>query len=178
MQIVVKELDQVLIKYQAMIQRVGERDAARAFSAALNHETSKSYTAVKKALLDQTGIPKGTVSASLTFKKASARNLVAAIEGRGRELPLKIFGARQFSYGVSAKPWNLKRKFPGSFIVKSYKGNVFHRIGKKRGPVEAMYGPSVSKEMVKDASLAAFDGTGNAVLKRALEHELPRVMKL
>ncbi|MEN9925754.1 MAG: hypothetical protein RL268_1880 [Pseudomonadota bacterium] len=178
MQIVIKQLDQTLIAYQAMIQRVGERDAARAFSAALNHETSKSFTAVKRALQGQTGIPKGTISASTSFKKASSKNLVAVIEGRGRALPLKLFGARQFSYGVSAKPWGRKQKFQGSFIIKSYDGNVFHRTSRKRGPLETMFGPSIPKELIKDDALSAFEGTGNAVLKRALEHELPRVMKL
>lgn len=177
MKLIIKELDQTLVKYHAMIQRVGERDAARAFAAALNHEVAKSHTAVKKALQHQTGIPKGTIASSMSLKKASTKNLVAVIEGRGRALPLKLFSARQFKYGVAAKPWGRKQKFPGAFIIKSYEGNVFHRTSRKRGPLEGMFGPSIPKEMVKDETLQTFEQSGNAVMDRAM-HELSRILKV
>ncbi len=45
-QIVIKDLDQTRLRYEAMVQRVGEGSAALAFSRALNHEGRKTFTAV------------------------------------------------------------------------------------------------------------------------------------
>ena len=40
-----------------------------------------------------------------------------------------------------------------------------------------MYGPSVPKEMVKDATLEAFEQSTNDVATRAM-HELSRILKV
>lgn len=177
MQVVFKDLDQTRIRYEAMIQRVGEREANRAFSRALNHEGRKSFTAVKRALRKQTDIPAGMITAAMQFKSSSQRNLRTIIQGSGSELPLRFFGARQFSYGVRAKVWGKFQTYKSNFIVASLSGNVFHRTSRKRLPIQRTFGPSIPKEMVKDETAETFEQSGNAVMDRAM-HELSRILKV
>jgi hypothetical protein len=177
MQVVVKELDQTRIHYEAMVQRVGEGDAALAFSRALNHEGRKSFTAVKRALRKQTDIPAGMISAAMKFENSSRKNLTTIIRGKGSELPLRIFGARQFKYGVRAKVWGKTQVYKSQFIVAKLGGNVFHRTSRKRLPIQKTFGPSIPKEMVKDVTLETFERSGNAVMDRAM-HELSRILKV
>ncbi len=189
MQIVLKDLDQTRIRYEAMIQRIGEGNANKAFSRALNHEGRKTFTAVKRVLRKQTDIPPGIIAAAMKFRSSSQRNLRTIIQGRGSELPLRFFGARQFKYGVRAKVWGSFQTYPSNFIVASLNGNVFHRTGvfgkaakgryagKRREGIQRTFGPSIPKEMVKDKSLETFEQSGNAVMERAM-HELSRTLKV
>lgn len=177
MQVVIKELDQTRIRYEAMVQRVGERDAALAFSRALNYEGRKTFTAVKRSLRKQTDIPPFMITASMAFRSSSQRNLRTIISGSGKELPLRLFKPSQFSYGVRAKVWGKHQTYRSAFIVAKYGGNVSHRTSKKRFPIQRMFGPSIPKEMVKDETLETFEQSGNAVMDRAM-HELSRILKV
>lgn len=171
MQVILKDLDQTRIRYEAMVQKVGEGDAAVAFSRALNHEGRKSFTAVKRSLRQQTTIPTGIIAAAMQFKSSSRRNLRTIIQGRGSELPLRFFNPKQFRYGVRAKVWGRFQTYKSNFIVASLGGNVFHRTTKKRLPIQRSFGPSIPKEMVKDQTLQTFDASGNDVMERAM-HEI------
>ena len=177
MQVVIKDLDQTRIRYEAMVQQVGEGAAALAFSRALNHEGRKTFTAVKRSLRKQTDIPPFMITASMAFKSSSQRNLRTIISGSGKELPLRLFNPSQFSYGVRAKVWGKHQTYRSAFIVAKYEGNVFHRTSKKRFPIQKMFGPSIPKEMVKDETLETFEQSGNAVMVRAM-HELSRILKV
>lgn len=177
MQIVIKDLDQTRIRFEAMVQRVGERDAALAFSRALNHEGRKTFTAVKRTLRQQTDIPAFMITASMAFRSSSQRNLRTIISGVGKELPLRLFKPSQFSYGVRAKVWGRHQTYRSAFIVAKYGGNVFHRTSRKRFPIQKMFGPSIPKEMVQDQTLETFQQSGNSVMDRAM-HELSRILKV
>jgi hypothetical protein len=177
MQIVIKDLDQTRIRYEAMVQRVGDGNATLAFSRALNHEGRKSFTAVKRALRKQTDIPPGIISAAMKFKSSSRTNLRTIISGSGNELPLSLFRPAQFSYGVRVKVWGKHQIYRSAFIIAKYGGNVFHRTSKKRLPIRQMFGPSIPKEMVKDETLAAFEQSGNAIMDRAM-HEIARILRV
>jgi hypothetical protein len=176
-QIIIKDLDQTRLRYEAMVQKVGEGSAALAFSRALNHEGRKSFTAVKRALRRQTDIPPGIISAAMKFRSSSRANLRTIISGSGNELPLSLFRPAQFSYGVRAKVWGKHQIYRSAFIVAKYGGNVFHRTSKKRLPIQQMFGPSIPREMVKDQTLDAFEQSGNAIMDRAM-HELARILNV
>lgn len=177
MNLVIRDLDNTRIRYEAMIQRVGEKDANRAFARALSHEGRKGFTAVKRAVRQQSDIPSPLVNAGVKFKAARTSELRTVISGFGSELPLKHFKARQFSYGVRAKIWGRHQTFKSAFIIKAYDANVFIRKTSKRFPVEKLWGPSIPKELVKDDSLKAFENSNTQIMDRAM-HELSRILRV
>lgn len=189
MKVIVKDLDQTRIRYEAMVQQVGEGKAALAFSRALNHEGRKTFTAVKRALSKQTHIPPSMIAAAMKFRSSSKNHLRTIIAGSGKELPLRLFSPRQVKAGVKAKVWGRFQTYGSAFIVKSIGGNVFHRTGKfgkaskgryagqRREGIEKMYGPSIAKEMVKDETPQVFERSGNDIMDRAM-HELSRILKV
>ncbi|MCA1776062.1 MAG: hypothetical protein LC676_10765 [Loktanella sp.] len=173
--VVIRDLDQTRVRFEATMLRVGERDAKTAFRRALNHEGRKSYTAVKRALRKQTSIRSATVSKQTRFEGPRGDNLTATIEATGNHLGLVHFKPKQFSYGVRAKVWGESQRFPSAFIVGSLGGNVFKREGEGRLPIKRMFGPSIPREMIKDASIKAFEDKLDDVNKRAM-HELTRIL--
>ncbi len=109
--IVIRERDDVRRKYEAVLLLVDRRTANLAFSRALNRTGRPTFTALKRALRKQSDIPRALVDASVTFKPATSRTLQTAITGRGPYLPLRLFGARQFAYGVRAQVWGKHQQY-------------------------------------------------------------------
>lgn len=169
MQIQIKEMDVTRLHFEKALGQVGERLARLAFSRALNRDGNKTRTQVKRALRGQTGIKAGTINAGISTRPSSPSTLTYIIEGRGKPLPLSHFGARQFSYGVKASPWNVARKFASAFIVNAYGGNAFHRLSSSRFPIEGMFGPGVANELIKDESADTWRDAQPEVIRQATE---------
>ena len=67
------------------------------------------------------------------------------------------------------------QRFESAFLVGSLGNNAFVRKGKARFPIKKMFGPSIPKEMVQDATRAAFEAAQPNVLAEAtrqLQHLL------
>ena len=167
MRIVLTEADNVRIKFEAACFRIGEGSARQAFSLALNKEGRKAYTAHRRALAKQSSIPRDSVTAAMKFKGSTRATLETRIIGTGRHLPLSVFGAKQFSYGVRAKVWGRSQTYHSAFVVGRFDGNVFKRTGKARFPIEQLWGPAVPVEMLRDEALAAWEAQHGAVLGEA-----------
>ena len=167
MRIVFTEPDDVRIRFEAACFRIGEGSARQAFSLALNKEGRKAYTAHRRALVGQSSIPRGAVSAAMKFKGSTRSTLETRIIGTGRHLPLSVFGAKQFSYGVRAKVWGRAQTYPSAFVVGRFGNNVFKRTSKARFPIEQLWGPAVPVEMLRDEALAAWEAQHGKVLQEA-----------
>lgn len=182
--------DQVLARYGNQLKALGEGGARKAMARALNYEGKKMYSAVKSALHRQTSIRAGDVHRALKTRQArpgvsskGATALEFVIEGTGRELSLRYFSPSQKKAGTSAKVWGRRQMFnrafmgpkPGAIAMK-LNGNVFHRLSAERLPIEKMWGPSISKEMVKDQAKAAFEEAAPRVVSR-VEVEIATILR-
>jgi hypothetical protein len=177
-------MDQNAVRFQDAVAQVGDtKKAHNAFRRAINHTGAKAKTQVVRSLAKQMGLPQRKVREGLSFRRANFERLEYTITGQGRAMSLKEFGAKQFGYGVRAKPWGRSQRFAGAFIFAGTPssgqpvagGHVFKRTdGWHSTPIEKLYGPSIPKEMVKDASAAAFERTAGDLGAR-VGHELRRL---
>lgn len=158
----------------------------KAFRRALNHTNDKAFTAVKKALAPQVGLTqtKTVELGQVRTRRANFRELSAAIKSDGSHVDLKEFGAKQFSYGVRAKPWGQSRRFEHAFIYAGTlnsgrfvrEGSVFHRTSSSSLPIEKMFGPAIPEEMVKGATKDAWESKASEIEAR-IAHELRVITK-
>jgi hypothetical protein len=163
MQIAITPADNVLTIFEARCHQVGEGLARRAFSMAMNKEGRKSFTAVKRALVQQTSIKMSMVAASTKFVSAGPNRLETRIDGSGSAIPLIQFSPSAGPVGVSATVWGRRQTYPHTFFAYGQSG-VFKRLSPKRFPIQTVYGPAIPVELVKDESLATFEeGVGNIV---------------
>lgn len=201
MQVIVKgNLAEIL----APLQNLPEK-AQRAMREGLQEGGNKVRTSVRKALKPQMGVLKyGTIVANTTGTIANA-GMNYIIRGTGKGLPIKEFkvsgkagqGALRWSakqhwklqertgsgrFGpikdvppeVTASPWSVSRTFKRSFV-----GSGGYRAAIKDGgryKIRALYGPSVAKEIIKDASLAAFQSSVQVDVAPAIEKRLARII--
>lgn len=174
--------------YAALDALSGPRRTAAA-RRALNHTGAKVHTIVKRTLTKQMGL-----TSQKLFKdgrvlrpiKASGAHLEYQIVSTGRAVRLAEFGPNPSGPGIksrslSAAPWGNRRKFKRAFWIAggaawgrgNLKGsNIYMRIGKERFPVKALWGPNLNKELVKDATAAAFHATVASSLPARVEHEV------
>lgn len=179
--------DDELERFANMLGALGEADARKALSRAVNRVTRTVEGRVVRAIAKQSSIPAKIVRASVK-SRLSAHKGTGPISGvviaTGEPISLKHFGARQFSFGVRAKIWGEVRRFPGTFIFagtfRSGKpvagGHVWQRTSKKSLPIEKQLGPNVPDEMVRSQSLRVYEETVRTMLPARAQHEIGRIL--
>jgi hypothetical protein len=113
MQLIISARDQVLARYGNQLGALSEGQVRTALSRSLNHEGDKGRTQVKRALVKQTGIKYGAVDKAMATIRATPATLTYALKARGDETNIAWFGGVQRRKGVSAAPWNKRRRAKG-----------------------------------------------------------------
>lgn len=187
--ITIQTSDEVLRNYGNQIGAIGEGEAHKAFARAINRVTKTVESRVVRAVAKQSSIKVAVIRRSIKTQLVSPNIRHGhALEGKviatGRPIPLKDFGAKQFSWGVRARVWGRVQRFPGTFIFSgTYRsgkpvgsGHVFHRLTRDSNPIEVMYGPSVPEEMIRDESARVFHQTVGSMLPARISHEIQRLL--
>lgn len=174
------------IRFRRAVRMLGEGKAKKAFTRALNHTGAIVRTRVIRALAPQVGLSQAKVRqlGAIREQRARASGLEYKIESSGAAISLREFSARQFGYGVAAKPWGQRRRFESAFIFAGHPrsgnpvsgGHVFVRTSSSSFPIKKMFGPAIPKEMVKDESAEAFSDAA-ARLSPRINHEIRRLTR-
>ena len=114
---------------------------------ALNEIGGKMNTQVKRQTVKQLGVTYAQAGGGWDVRRANMGNLSFKITGSGRYMGLGEFGARQFDYGVRAKPWGKSRQFPHAFMVG---GQAFRRTSEARFPIKELWAGSIPREMERE----------------------------
>lgn len=164
-----------------------------AIARAVNHTGDKARTAVTRALVAQTSLPRKTIVAFLRVTKASAAKGTATyvLKGRGGNISLKYFGARETQKGVSSAPLGQREVFAGTFMKAgrfpdrvgkpNWNGQVFRRTGGKNSRGKDAFEKVVSgvflpEQLVTGASAEAFRTVAARDLPARLDYEMRRVI--
>jgi hypothetical protein len=163
--------DENLARFTQGMERLSDRQGLTVLVRALKSGGRQAYTQVKRTLVKEVGASYRKLPGALDEKLPTFSNLSYEIKADGSETNLGLFGPKQGKRGVSARPWAKRKTFRGTFVVPAYGGGVFHRLGPERGPIQALYGPNLARELHRDYTVAAWDAAMPAIAKR-LEHEL------
>jgi len=174
----------------AALEPLADNRKATALMRAMNHTGKKTFTAVKQTLAKQMGMTqKGVLSNGRALRKhpASAGNLEYRIISSGAAVRMSEFKYKASKKrGVTAWPWGKRHNFPTAFEIgsgaawgtgKLKQAGLYRRRTKARFPLEALYGPNINKELVKDATAAAFETIFKTELQPRVEHEVKQITK-
>ena len=167
-----------------------EAKARRAYRRALN-EAGRDVTApTYRALAKQTGLKPGVTRRALSAKKADMASLSFELHGRGGDISLKYFGARETREGVSAAPFGKRTVFAGRFMKggkfpkrKTLKlgGHVFRpKYGSRKWgrPFDRQKsGVIIPNEMVVGTTAQTFREVGESKLAEKVRRHIKLVTK-
>lgn len=176
------------LRFSNGIEQLGSTETMhrKVYRRALNKVGDKAYTRVIRAVGKQMGLKRvqvlkyggvGKVRANFTRQDYQ-------IVSRGEDVPLREFGAKQFSYGVRARPWGKATRFTGMFIMAGRwssgdpiaQGHVFQRVTSSSLPIEKQFGPNVPEEIVRNESADAFHAVADELPGR-IAHEIAQVTR-
>lgn len=157
---------------------LGEGKGKRAYAMALNKTATTVNANVKRTVAKQMGTSQANIvkHGGMKIIRANAGNLVAIIDVRGGYLPLKDFAPRQGKKGVSAAAWGKRKLYDRTFLNRGARaisgigpsgravagGHVFkntgkfNKVSKRNNAIEALWGPAVPREVVRDESQRTF----------------------
>jgi hypothetical protein len=180
----------------AALEPLADNRKATALMRAMNKVGDISFTAVKKTLAKQIGGSKGVRKStalllsngrSVNKRLATTANLEYAIVSRGPAIRMAEFKYTAHKKGgVVAWPWGQRHQFRTAFEIRSgaawgtgklKQAGLYRRRTKARFPLEALYGPNINKELVKDATAAAFETIFKTRLQPRVEHEVKQITK-
>lgn len=176
------------LRFSNAIETLGNSETMErtVYRRALNHIGAKAKTEVVRAVTKQIGLKRAQVIrfGGIDAKRADYRHLDYRITSTGGDIPLREFSAKQFSYGVRARPWGKSTRFPGLFINAGTwrsgravaSGHVFQRTTAASTPIEKQFGPNVPTEIVKGASAEAFNRLADELPAR-VAHELTQATR-
>lgn len=122
---------------------------------------------------------KGIVKRAFGLIRAKNWLLTAIVPSRGTVVPLRDYGARKTTKGVTANIEGKRKLWPGAFKIDKYGGHVFQRTTGKRLPIKKRFGPSIPTALAKQAirnaiqSVAARDFP--AVFREKLNYQLAKL---
>ena len=143
-----------ILRMEAAVEKLAGPRRVAAVRRALNHTGDKTCTRVRRAVAKQMGVPQKALNSggrTLRKRRASGSNLSYEIQSTGRAIRMKEFRWRQTRSGITAYPWGERHVFKSAFVINRWGGNLYRRRTNKRFPLEALYGPNINKELVKDA---------------------------
>ena len=125
-----------------------EKQVEVAAQQAINRVAATAKSIAVKSISSETGIQQKLVRDRIAIFKASRSALSAVVSAFKYAPNLIRYQAKQTKAGVSAKAWNQRKVYRGTFI--GNKGRtVFKRVGKARLPIKAVYGPSIPQTFIK-----------------------------
>ncbi|WP_051775873.1 phage tail protein [Paenibacillus tyrfis] len=176
-----KELKQATVSL-----RFVEKNIPKAFSAAMNRVSAGVKTEAAKKVRETYYVKHGDVLKTIKVSKANPAKLEMLLTSRGPSIPLIKFRttpstppARQPKVLKAAvKKEGGKKPIRGAFVVQMGSGHVgvFRRAGKKRLPVDELYGPSIPVMLGEPGVAEHLQEEAQRRMGQRLDHEVNRVL--
>ncbi|MBM7580012.1 phage tail protein [Jeotgalibacillus terrae] len=177
-------IDQNTLDYAEHMLGDLKKKAPNAISAALNRAMNTVATNISKEIRQEYNIKAGDIKETLSKTRASRTNMNAIVSSRGNLIPLDRFK-------VTPKNPSPKRKAPirvgvkkggkktllGAFVADINGNKVFRRQGKKRLPIDRMFGPSVPQMLKNEDIRLRVNQEGQLMFNKRLDHEINRILE-
>lgn len=176
-----KELRQSIVG----IRNVQER-LPKAFDSAMRRVMQGVRTEAARAVRQRYYVRHGDVLATIKVTKADRPGLAYLLRSRGPSIPLIRFRTtparpqpkKARVLRAAVKKAGGKKPIPGAFVAQMQSGHtgVFRRVGKKRLPLDQLYGPAIPVMMSEQSVTEHLQEQAHKRMVTRLDHEVNRVL--
>lgn len=159
--------------------------APQAISRAMNRAVTATDVAASKAIRKKYHVKAGDVKSATTRRKSSPSKLSAAVELKGAPIGLDKFKVspktvspkRKTQLKISVRKDRGAKTIGGAFNANINGVKVMKRTGRKRLPIDRLFGPSIP-QMARNEEVATTAGRrGGTVFEDRLRHEIGRLIE-
>lgn len=182
-QSIVRVSDAQIERAQLLLRGV-RGGAPKALARSINRSVQNARSNIVKSVREEYTAKAKSVRDTISISKASSSKLEAVVKSVSPPLPLRDFqvsprtenGKRRSPIRVSVKKGN-KSSFDKAFVVRTGGTiNVFERVGKRRLPIQKLFGPSVPQMIGNDKVITRISDDATAMMEKRLDHEINRLL--
>lgn len=167
----------VFQKFLGDLREVGERDALRILTMALNRKGHHAFVELKRYLVRRTGIEYDKISSVIAEHKAYPAHLAYSLDAETPYTNLREFKPYQGPRAFSAAPWGERHQFPNTFQpgaggVPDPARLVYHRTGEGR-EIRPSFGPNTAVEMLRPMAVTEWRNAAEMIIP-----EIARMLRL
>ncbi|WP_445506703.1 phage tail protein [Niallia sp. 03190] len=157
--------------------------APQAITSALNRAVTNVAANVSKETRKEYLIKAADIKATLSKTRASRSTMSAIVSSRSGAIPIDRFKVsprtvqpkRKKPIKIAVKKGNLRESL-GAFVSDINGIKVFKREGKKRLPIDRLFGPSVPQMIGNEEIRTKINQEGLDTFNRRLDHEINRLL--
>jgi hypothetical protein len=158
--------------------------APQVISSALNRALTTVASNISKETRQDYNIKAADIKATLTKTKASRTSMNAIVKSKGNLIPLdrfkvspkKVSPKRKASIKIGVKKNGMKT-LSGAFVADINGLKVFRREGRKRLPIDRLFGPSVPQMLKSEDVRRRINEEGKDMFYRRLDHDITRILQ-
>lgn len=171
---------------RSALREVGrmDKDVRKAVYSALSRVTTRVRTESGRKVRETYVVKSKAVTGQVMLRRGNASNLSNELRWKGGNIPLILFrtnpkvpgGRRPRVLRAAVKRDGGNKPIDGAFLTRMSSGHVgvFRRSGRKRLPVEELYGPAVPVMLNNEEVVEHLENVAITEFDKRLEHELNR----
>jgi len=158
----------------------------KAFDSALRRVMQGVKTEAARAVRQRYYVRHGDVLQTIKVTKADGPGLTYLLRSRGPSIPLIRFRTTPSKpqpkkarvLRAAVKKEGGKKPIPGAFVAQMDSGHigVFRRVGRKRLPIEQLYGPAIPVMLSEPGIAEHLQEEAHRRMVARLDHEVNRVL--
>ncbi|SFA91615.1 Prophage minor tail protein Z (GPZ) [Cohnella sp. OV330] len=180
----------VNLKEAVRLTRSTAAEVPKAYYRAMNRATQRVRTESGREVSRIYHVRAGDVKNTVSIKRGSARSMVSEVRWKGGNIPLFKFrtNPNKPRDPMRPPPKILKaavkraglKPVKGAFIARVGAGGhigAFKRAGRRRLPIEELYGPAVPIMVGEEHVLNNLGDIAETEVKKRLDHEIKRILE-
>lgn len=154
----------------------------RATSRAINRAVRQSQTLANRLVRQDYTLDRALVNAHFNRSFARVTDTAGGFEVEGHVINIEKYNTNVLRSGaVSTKVLRKgkKKRLYGPFRATMSNGftGIFHRVGRRRLPIESVFGPSVAQSLSKDENREQVEDMMIEVFGRRMDHEVNNILR-
>ena len=131
--------------YVNSLRAIAKPELDKVVALALVDTVKSAKVKAAGLIAKRTGLKVGTVKERINYDRVDVGDYEARIKSSKKAIPLIEFPTRQVAGGVATRAWGKPQVIKGAFITTTKNGHtgVFRRVGKRRLPIQQLWGPTI-----------------------------------
>jgi len=160
------------LAFQRQLNKLRRDVVPKVMARALNRAADGVKAEAVRTISQLTSLKQSEIRKRMFVSGATPHKLWAEVGALPYAPNLRTFRATRNKAGIAATAWGVRKTYRGGFTTP--KGTVVSRVGKQRGPLKPLHGPSLPNTFMREIVLRKLEAVARRRWRSEAERELAR----